>query len=290
MLKKRIVASLTVKNGMVVQSIGFNKYLPIGRVDISVEFLNKWGIDEIVLLDIDATNQNRNPNFNMVTEASKKSFVPLTVGGGIKNLEDIRRLIHFGADKISINKVALTSPKIIKEASEVFGNQCIVVSIDVRKNKNRYEVYSDNGKNPTGLNPVKWAKEAEKLGAGEILLNSIDRDGLKLGYDLSIIKRVANSVSIPVICAGGAGHPKHFLKVFMKTKAMAAAPPNFFHFTEHSPIVVKSYLLKNGADARLDTYADYKGINFIEESGRISKRQDNYLDRIRFEYILDEII
>ena len=171
MLKKRIVASLTVKNGMVVQSIGFNKYLPIGRVDISVEFLNKWGIDEIVLLDIDATNQNRNPNFNMVTEASKKSFVPLTVGGGIKNLEDIRRLIHFGADKISINKVALTSPKIIKEASEVFGNQCIVVSIDVRKNKNRYEVYSDNGKNPTGLNPVKWAKEAEKLGAGEILLN-----------------------------------------------------------------------------------------------------------------------
>lgn len=290
MLKKRIVVSLVIKNGMVVQSIGFSKYLPIGRVDISVEFLSRWGIDEIVLLDIDATSQNRKPDFEMVTNASRKSFVPLTVGGGIDSLEDIRKLVHYGADKVSINKIALTNPKIIKEASEIFGAQCIVVSMDVKKNNNHYEVYSDNGKNPTGLNPVEWAKEIEKLGAGEIFLNSIDRDGSKLGYDLRIIKDVADSVSIPVIACGGAGHPKHFLEVLTKTGASAAAAGNFFQFTEHSPMTVKSYLLQNKVNVRLDSYANYKGVNFMRESGRIAKRADDYLEKLRVKYIPDEII
>lgn len=290
MLKKRIVASLIVKNNWVVQSIGFNRYLPVGRPDISVEFLNNWGIDEIILLDIDATKQNRKPNFNLVTNISKKNFVPLTVGGGIKNLNSIQKLVHYGADKISINKAALINPQIIRKASEVFGSQCIVVSVDIKKRNGRYEVYSDSGKKSTGLNPVKWAKEIERLGAGEILLNSIDKDGSKLGYDLKIIKTVVDSVSIPVIACGGAGHPRHFLEVFIKANVSAAAASNFFHFEEHSPIIVKSYLLQNKVDVRLDSYADYKDINFIKESGRITKRSDNYLDKLRFEYLPEEII
>ena len=162
--------------------------------------------------------------------------------------------------------------------------------MDVKKKGNRYEIFSDNGKIPTGINPVKWAEEAEQLGAGEILLNSIDKDGLKSGYDLEIIKKVADSVFIPVIACGGAGHPKHFSEVFMKTRALATAAGNFFHFTEHSPIIVKSFLLKNKIDVRLDSYANYKDISFTEENGRIAKRSDDYLNKLRFEYLPEEII
>lgn len=290
MLKKRIVASLIVKDGRVVQSIGFKKYLPVGDVGVAIEFLNNWGIDEIILLDIDATKQKRGPNFKMIMDISRKSFAPLTVGGGIRNIEDIRKLIRYGADKVSINKTSLLSPLIINKAAEIFGSQCIVVSVDIKKKGNKYEVFSDSGKNSTGLDPIKWAKEVERSGAGEIFLNSINKDGSKLGYDLGIIKKVADSVSIPVIACGGAGHPKHFLEAFMKTSILAAAAGNFFHFTEHSPIIVKSFLLKNKVDVRLDTYADYGDVNFIEENGRIAKRPDAYLDKLRFEYLPEEII
>lgn len=289
MLKKRVIAALIIKNGIVVQSIGFKRYLPVGSVDVSVEFLNKWGIDEIVLLDIDATTQERKPDFNLITRVSKKGFVPLTVGGGINSLDDIRKLVRCGADKVAINKIALKRPQIIKNGSEVFGNQCIVVSIDVKKKKGGYEVYSDSGRSPTGLNPVKWAKEVEKLGAGEIFLNSIDKDGSKIGYDLKIVKQVSDAVSIPVIACGGAGEPGHFLEAFNKGNASAAAAGNFFHFTEHSPIVVKSFLKNNGLDIRLDTYADYQNINF-DFMERAAKRPDSYLEKIRFEYQPEEII
>jgi len=288
-LKKRIVAILIVKDGIVVQSIGFNKYLPVGSVAVCVEFLNKWGTDEIILLDIDKTKQGKGPDFKLITEVSKKSFVPLTVGGGIRNLNDMRKLVHYGADKISINKLALINPKIIKEASSIFGNQCIVVSMDVKSNNGRHEIYSDNGKNPTGLDPVKQAEVFESLGAGEILLNSIDGDGSRQGYDLQIIKKVSKAVSIPVIACGGAGQPKHFLEVFIKTRVLAAAAGNFFHFTEHSPIILKSFLIKKGIDVRLDTDADYKSVNFMGD-GRIIKRPEDYLDKLRFEYISEEII
>ncbi len=290
MLKKRIVATLIIKDRRVVQSIGFNKYLPVGRADISAEFLNKWGIDEIVLLDIDATAQDKKPDIDLITQVSKKSLAPLTVGGGIKSVGEIRKLIRYGADKVSINKEAIKNPNIIREASKIFGSQCIVVSIDVKKIKGGYEVYSDSGRVPTGLNPIEWAKEVERLGAGEILLNSIDKDGLKSGYDIKIIKEITGAVSIPVIALGGAGHPKHFLEVLEEGDAMAAAAGNFFHFTEHSPITVKAYLFKKNIDVRIDTYADYEGTSFIEGSGRIKKRPEDYLNKLRFEYISDEII
>lgn len=291
MLKKRIVASLIVKDGKVVQSIGFNKYLPIGDPRISAEFLSQWGIDEIILLDIEATSKKQKPNFQLVTEISKRIFVPLTVGGGIQTLEDIRCLIHCGADKVSINRVALENPEIISQASKIFGDQCIVVSIDVKKNqKGEYEIFSDSGKVATGLNPVLFAKKVEELGAGEILLNSIDRDGSKSGYDLDLIKMVSDSVKIPVIACGGVGLPKDFLEGFIKGRAFASAAGNFFHFIEHSSIIVKSYLANNGIDIRLDTQANYKDINFDQESERIIKREDSYLNKLRFEYISEEKI
>ncbi len=290
MLHKRVVACLVIKNGRVVQSIGFEKYLPVGSPRISVEFLNRWGIDEVILLDIDAAAENRQPDFEMVTESSKKGFVPLTVGGGIKSIDDMRKLIHCGADKVSINKVSLKKPAIIGEAAAVFGSQCVVVSMDVKNTgSGKYEVFSDSGKNPTGLSPVSWAREVESLGAGEILLNSVDRDGMKNGYDLKLISSVASAVTIPIIACGGVGHPEHFLEGITKGHASAVAAGNFFHFTEHSPVTAKAYLNKQGIDVRLDTYSNYKEAGF-KKSGRISKMPEDYLDELRFEIIPEEVI
>lgn len=289
MLKKRIAATLIIKNGIVVQSLGFKKYLPVGSPSIAAEALNRWGVDEIILLDIDAASQGRKPDFDLVTAISKKIFVPLTVGGGIQDLDDIRRLVHDGADKISINQAALARPEIIKEAAAVFGNQCVVVSLDVKAKNGHYEVYAAGGKNPTGLDPLSWAKRAEDLGAGEIFVNSIDRDGSKKGFDLKLIKTLTDVLSIPVIAGGGAGQPQHFLEVFNDSHAAAAAVGNFFHFSEHSPIIVKSFLIKNGVGVRLDTYANYANVDF-DETGRLTKRPDEYLEKIRFEYQAEEII
>lgn len=291
MFKNRVIASLTVRNGIVVQSIGFKKYLPIGRVDIAVEFLSRWAIDEIILLDIDASAQGRHPDFEIVRRAAAKNYVPLTVGGGIKTIDDIMRLIHSGADKVSINKVVFDNPGFVREASDVFGCQCIVVSIDAKKNgKGAYEVYADSGRTPKGLDPAKWAKRAEELGAGEILINSIDRDGSKTGYDIPLIRSVSDAVSIPVIACGGAGHPAHFLDGIKDGKVSAVCAGNYFHFTEHSPITSKAYLLRHGIkEIRLDSYANYKEVDFTED-GRIAKRDEDYLEKLMFEILPEEVI
>jgi cyclase len=289
MLKKRITALLVVKDGRVVQSIGFKRYLPVGTLSVAVEFLNRWGIDEIVIVDIDATKNNRRPDFDLVREVSKKNFVPLTVAGGIRRVEDMRTLVHSGADKIAINSIAIDRPPIIHEAAQVFGVQCIVVSMDVRKSGGCYEVVRGSGTTPTGKDPVVWAKEVEALGAGEILLNSVDRDGSKQGYDLELIEKVAQAVHIPVIACGGVGSVEHF-KEGAQTKASALAAGNFFHFTEHSPLLVKSYLFKHGIDIRLDTYANYKELDVDQTLGRLVKKPDAELDKLRFVYQPEEVI
>lgn len=289
MLKKRIAAVLAIKDGIVVQSIGFKKYLPVGSVGIAMEFLNSWGIDEIIALDIKASSQKRRPDFDLIKEVSPKCFVPLTAGGGIRDLGDIKKLVYCGADRIAINKTALANPKIIKEASAVFGNQCVVVSMDVKNINGKYEVYSDSGAKPTGLDPAEWAKRAEELGCGEILVNSINNDGAKTGFDLELTKRIADAVSIPVIACGGAGHPLHFRDVLDKCGASAAAAGNYFHFTEHSSITLKSFLKNSGLNIRLDTHADYKDFE-CDADGRIIKKSDQYLEQLRFKYQPKEII
>lgn len=290
MLKKRLVALLVVKNGIVVQSIGFRKYLPVGSPLIAVEFLNNWGIDEIIMLDISATPEGREPDFDLVKKVSKKCFVPLTVGGGVRNLDDMRKLIHFGADKISINHIALKKPEIISEASYVFGSQSIVVSIDVRAvGRHNYEVFYESMAESTHKNPVDWSREVERLGAGEILLTSIDRDGSKSGYDIELIKMVSKSVEIPVIACGGVGHPDHMLEGIVSGSASAVAAGNFFHFTEHSAITAKAYIQRHHSETRLDSYAQYKGFNF-SEAGRLAKKEERYLEKLRFEYQPEEVI
>jgi len=290
MLKKRLIACLIIKNGIVVQSINFKKYLPIGKPSISVEFLNKWGIDEIIILDIDATAEGRGPNFEMIKNISKKCFVPLTVGGGINSLEEMKKIIRYGADKISINASAIKNASIISKASEILGDQSIVVSMDIKKNKNgKYEVYSYLDRKSTGINPVDFAEKVEKLGAGEIFLNSVDGDGSKTGFDIKLTSMVSESVSIPVIACGGAGHPQHFYDCFTKGGVNVVAAGNYFHFTEHSPITTKSFLKQKGIDVRIDTQAKYEGFSF-DEFGRVAKRSEEYLDKIRFEYEAEEII
>jgi imidazole glycerol-phosphate synthase subunit HisF len=295
MLKKRIIGCLIIKNGIVVQSIGFNKYLPIGRAEIAVEYLNNWGIDEIILLDIDASREGREPDFEMIKRISKKCFVPLTVGGGIKDVKIMKKLIRFGADKIAINSSAIANPSLIREAVAILGKQCVVVSIDARCKKELtgilwHEVFINNGDESTGLDVVNFAKRCEEMGAGEILLNSIDNDGLKKGLDIELIRSVSMAVSIPVIAVGGAGHPEHFAAGFIEGNAMAVAAANYFHFTEHSPIITKAYLRSyTNIQTRDNKYIDYMGFLF-DNLGRIKKRDENYFEKIRFEYHPEEKI
>jgi imidazole glycerol-phosphate synthase subunit HisF len=291
MLKKRLAACLVVKDGINVQSINFNRYLPIGNPEISAEYLNKWGIDEIILLDISNNKNHNSPDIEMIRRISKKCFVPLAVGGGIKNIEDINSLIRNGADKIVINSLALKKPEIITEASSIFGDQCIIVSIDVKKNEfGEYKVYNHKTKQCLDLNPIDFAKKVAKLGAGEILLNSVDRDGSKKGYDLELVQLITDSVSIPVIAIGGASHPSHFEEGLLKGNASALAAANYFNFTEHSVIITKQYLRKSNDKIRLDSYATYDEFNINKDHGRIKKLSDEKLEEFKFKYELEEVI
>src|SRR3989344_157132 len=289
MLKQRLGGVVVVKDNLCVQSIGFHKYLPIGKPEIAVEFLNKWGIDEIIYLDISATKKGLKPDFETIKYISRKCFVPLTVGGGINSVSDMQKLVRFGADKVAINSAVLKSPELVNKAAAVLGNQCIVVSIDIKLVKGKYHVISYLGLQIVEKDPVKWAQILAKLGAGEILLNSIDRDGSAKGFDLDLVHKITNCVNIPVVACGGAGNPDDFSKAFTIGKANCAAAANFFHFTEHSVITTKAYLKKKGIDLRIDTQADYQSFEF-DDTGRIAKMSDSYLAEQRFKYHPPETI
>lgn len=282
MLKKRLVACLLIRDGLIVQSIGFNRYLPIGHPKFPIEFVVKWDVDEIVLLDMSATPENRSPNTYVLEMLSRSCFVPLTVGGGIKSVEDVRKITSAGADKASINTHAVSRPALISELADVFGQQCVVLSLDCRReNDGRYQVYTDSGSKPSGLEAVTWARQAEKLGAGEIFLNSIDRDGSKKGYDLDLIRRISDSVSIPVVACGGVGNYMQFAPGIAEGGASAVAAANIFHYIEHSTIVAKAHLLKSGIDIRLDSEATYEGREF-DENGRLIMLPGSRLSDIEF--------
>jgi len=289
MLKVRVIGVLLIKNGLVVQSIGFSKYLPVGRPDIAVEFLNRWGIDEIVVLDIDATAERRTPHCAVIADCARYCNVPLTVGGGIRDTDGMIKVMHAGADKVVINSAAVTDPKVITEGARFLGNQCMVISIDaVRHDNGEYEVFMHSAARATGYTPVQLAEIAQAHGAGEILLNSVDRDGSKKGYDLELIKQVMKAVDIPVIACGGVSHPNHFLEAIdLGVSAVAAA--NFFHYSEQSVILVKQYLKSKGKNIRLDSYSTYMGAQF-DNLARIMKAEDDVLEKLRFEYIPEEVI
>lgn len=288
MLKKRIAALLIVKEDIVVQSIGFKKYLPVGRPDIAIEFLNSWGIDEIIYLDISASKKNRSPNFSLIKNMAKKCQVPLTVGGGIKSVEDIRQLLHCGADKVSLNNILFSNSDIVTKAAHVFGDQCIIASIDAIMTNSGYRVYDYQNATITDLDPFLFSKQMQEKGAGEVLINSVDQDGSYKGFDINLINGVCSTVSVPVICAGGARGASDFIDVFNKTSVCAAGAGNFFHFTEHSVNTTKSRINK-AIPIRLETHADYQEAAF-DENGRLLKQSDTVLENKLFTIIEKEII
>ena len=289
MSKKRIIAVLVLRRGIVVQSIGFARYLPVGRPEIAARFLSDWGIDEIVLVDIEASGQQRLISPEVVARVAEAVFVPLTVGGGIRDVDDVHALIKAGADKVVINRLAVDDGGKVSEAVRHFGSQCIVVSVDVRSVDGQYRVFADSGRRDTGLDVVSHARRIEQIGAGEILLNSIDRDGARNGYDLTLGDMVGGAVRIPVILQGGAGHPAHIADALAREGISAAAAANFLHYTEHSVATIKSFVRRQGIDLRSDSFAAYDGYRF-DTDGRIAKQAEPDLARQIFEYFPEEVI
>ena len=251
MLKVRVIPTLLWKNHGLVKGVGFDSWRRVGTVLPAIKVYNLREVDEMVVLDINATLDNREPDYDSVTEFSTECFVPLTVGGGIRNIDQIRKLLLAGADKVSINSAAYSNPTLISEAAHCFGSQCVVASIDVRRHADgRYECFSHSGTRPTGLAPEVWAKKLESLGAGEILLTSVERDGTMQGYDLSLIESVSHCVSIPVIASGGAGSYQDMLSALTQGHASAVAAASIFHFTQQTPLEAKRHLARNGLAVR----------------------------------------
>ena len=250
MLSKRIIPCLDVKGGRVVKGINFLDLADAGDPVEQAVIYDKEQADELVFLDITASYEKRKTIVDVVERTAEKVFMPLTVGGGISNIDDIRALLKAGADKISINSSAVKNPNFIYESSKIFGSQCIVVAIDAKRTKNGFEVFINGGRVPTGLDAIKWAKQAADSGAGEILLTSMDADGTKNGYDLELTKAISDSVEIPVIASGGAGNPKHMKDVF-DVGADAALAASIFHFGEYTIRQTKQYLQKEGVNVRI---------------------------------------
>lgn len=233
MLAKRIIPCLDVKGGRVVKGINFVNITDAGDPVECAKAYDRQGADEIVFLDITATCESRNTMEDVVRRTAENIFVPLTVGGGIRTVEDFRRILRAGADKVSVNSAAVYRPELISEAADCFGSQCVVLAVDVRKGaEGRYRVFTAGGRTDSGLDAEEWIVRAETLGAGEILLTSMDADGTKQGFDLDITGRISSLVKIPVIASGGCGSLAHFTEVFEKTKASAALAASLFHYGE----------------------------------------------------------
>ncbi len=251
MLAKRIIPCLDVDKGRVVKGVNFVNIKDAGNPVELAKFYNSEGADELIFLDITASSENRETMLNVVREVAKEVFIPFTVGGGIRSVEDIRNILLAGADKASLNTSALNSPELITLASNTFGSQCIVLAIDAKKEKDGWKVFINGGRTPTNLDVVKWAKEAVGKGAGEILLTSMDRDGTKNGYDIELTKTISENVNVPVIASGGAGKMEDFFHVFQEGKADAALAASVFHFDKFTILDVKNYLKKNGIPIRI---------------------------------------
>lgn len=252
MISKRIIPCLDVTNGRVVKGISFVNLRDAGDPVELAEFYDREGADEVVFLDITASHERRKTVVELASRTAEKVFIPYTIGGGIGSVENIREILRMGADKISINTSAVKDPGLINESSRIFGSQCIVVAIDAKsKTGGGWEVYLHGGRTPTGIDAVLWAKEAERLGAGEILLTSMDKDGTKDGYDLQLTSAVVDAVNIPVIASGGAGNLEHLRDVFNLAGADAALVASIFHYGEFTVRQAKEYLRSEGVDVRL---------------------------------------
>jgi len=251
-LARRIIPCLDIHAGRVVKGVRFVDLRDAGDPVAHARFYEEEGADELVFLDITASVEDRGILLEVVRRVAEVLSIPFTVGGGVRDVEDFRALLRAGADKVSINTAAVQHPERITEAARRFGSQCVVVAIDAKRaGPDRWEVYIHGGRTPTGLDAVAWAREAERRGAGEILLTSIDADGTREGYDLALTRAVAEAVGIPVIASGGAGAPEHFYRVFTEGKADAALAASLFHFRELRIADLKRYLAERGIPVRL---------------------------------------
>lgn len=255
-LAKRIIPCLDVDNGRVVKGV---KFVDIRDAGDPVEIARRYdreGADEITFLDITATHDDRDTMVHVVEQVAGEVFIPLTVGGGIRTLEDIRRMLNAGADKVGINSAAVSRPEFVKEAADKFGSQCIVVAIDAKKvsqdgEPNRWEIFTHGGRKPTGINAVEWAVKMTEFGAGEILLTSMDRDGTKSGFDLALTRAISEAVSIPVIASGGVGNLDHLADGILEGKADAVLAASIFHFAEYTIEQAKLHMQSRGIEVRL---------------------------------------
>ncbi len=251
MLAKRIIPCLDVKEGRVVKGVNFVNLIDAGDPVENAKVYDEQGADELVFLDITASYEKRGIMIDVVRRTAEEVFMPLTVGGGVRTVEDIRNLLNAGADKVSINTAAVKNPELITEGAKLFGSQCIVVAIDAKRNGESWEVYIHGGRTPTGKDAVEWAKEVVDRGAGEILLTSMDRDGTKAGYDIELTRAISEAVSVPVIASGGAGKPEHFYEGLTQGKADAVLAASVFHFREISIPELKKYLKEKGVWVRV---------------------------------------
>ena len=257
MFKVRVIPCLDVKDGRVVKGVNFVNLRDAGDpVEAAVAY-DSAGADELCFLDITASHEKRETIYDVVTRTAEACFMPLTVGGGVRTVDDIRKLLTCGADKVSINTAAVNRRGFVKEAAEKFGDQCIVVAIDAKKvsrpgEKGRWEIFTHGGRNPTGLDAIDYAREVVALGAGEILLTSMDRDGTRLGYDLPLTRAIADAVMVPVIASGGVGSLEHMVEGIRDGHATAVLAASIFHFGEHSVREAKAFMAKAGLPMRLD--------------------------------------
>ena len=251
MLKNRIIPCLDVKNGRVVKGINFVGLKDAGDPVEQAKIYSDGGADEICFLDITASNENRDTIFDVVKETSKKCFVPLTVGGGVRSVEDINKLLNCGADKVSINTAAVQNPDVVEQSSKKFGSQCIVVAIDAKKNNDRWEIYTHGGRNSTGIDAIEFASNMEKRGAGELLVTSMDRDGTQIGYDIDLMSTISSKVNIPIIASGGVGELEHLVDGIRLGKASAVLAASIFHYGKYSIKDAKEYLVSKGIPVRI---------------------------------------
>jgi cyclase len=251
MLKNRIIPCLDVKNGRVVKGINFVDLKDAGDPVEQAKIYSDGGADEICFLDITASNENRDTIYDVVERTSKKCFVPLTVGGGVRNVDDISKLLNCGADKVSINTAAVQNSEVIVESSRKFGSQCIVVAIDAKKNNNNWEIFTHGGRNHTGIDAIEFAKKMEDNGAGELLVTSMDRDGTQIGYDIELMSNISSSVNIPIIASGGVGNLDHLVDGIKIGNASAVLAASIFHYGTYSIKQAKEYLDLKGIPVRI---------------------------------------